>query len=66
MTLDQIRHRVAQFAQVRNWDQFHTPKNLSMAPAAEAAELLETFRAHGRTIDGESTTKKEMACFSCR
>ena len=35
MNLDQIRNRLDQFAAVRNWDQFHTPKNLSMALAAE-------------------------------
>ncbi len=44
MNLDRIRKRLAQFAQARNWDQFHTPKNLSMALAAEAAELLEIFQ----------------------
>ncbi|MBI5675044.1 MAG: nucleotide pyrophosphohydrolase [Nitrospirae bacterium] len=32
------------FAEARNWDQFHSPKNLSMALAAEAAELLEIFQ----------------------
>ncbi len=44
MNVDQIRKRLADFAEARNWDQFHTPKNLSMALAAEAAELLEIFQ----------------------
>ncbi len=44
MNLDQIRQRLASFAEARNWDQFNTPKNLSMALAAEAAELLEIFQ----------------------
>ena len=44
MNLEQIRLRLAAFARERNWDQFHTPKNLSMALAAEAAELLEIFQ----------------------
>lgn len=44
MNLDEISKRLAQFAQVRNWNQFHTPKNLSMALAAETAELLEIFQ----------------------
>ena len=44
MNLEEIRRRLAQFAEARNWDQFHTPKNLSMALAAEAAELLEIFQ----------------------
>lgn len=44
MNLDEIRKKLAAFAAERNWDQFHTPKNLSMALAAEAAELLEIFQ----------------------
>lgn len=32
------------FAEERDWNQFHSPKNLSMALAAEAAELLEHFQ----------------------
>jgi NTP pyrophosphatase (non-canonical NTP hydrolase)/predicted nuclease with RNAse H fold len=44
MNLEDIRERLSKFAQARNWDQFHTPKNLSMALAAEAAELLEIFQ----------------------
>jgi NTP pyrophosphatase (non-canonical NTP hydrolase) len=44
MNVEEIRRRLAEFATGRNWDQFHTPKNLSMALAAEAAELLEIFQ----------------------
>ena len=33
-----------QFAEERDWDQFHSPKNLSMALIAEAAELVEHFQ----------------------
>jgi NTP pyrophosphatase (non-canonical NTP hydrolase)/predicted nuclease with RNAse H fold len=44
MNIEEIRKRLAQFAEARNWDQFHSPKNLSMALAAEAAELLEIFQ----------------------
>ena len=44
MNVEEIRRRLAEFATERNWDQFHTPKNLSMALAAEAAELLEIFQ----------------------
>src|SRR5690625_7919291 len=38
--VDQLRRFVAQ----RNWAQFHTPKNLSMALMVEAAELMEHFQ----------------------
>jgi len=41
--LQEIKERVLAFAQERDWEQFHSPKNLSMAIAAEAAELMEHF-----------------------
>lgn len=44
MNLQDIRQKLRKFAEDRNWDQFHSPKNLSMALAAEAAELLEIFQ----------------------
>ncbi len=43
-SLEQLRQRLAEFAAVRDWDQFHSPKNLSMALIAEAAELVEHFQ----------------------
>lgn len=43
-SLEQLRSRLAQFAHARDWDQFHSPKNLSMALIAEAAELVEHFQ----------------------
>ena len=39
-----FQQRLRQFAADRNWDQFHSPKNLSMALIAEAAELVEHFQ----------------------
>lgn len=42
-TLGQIKERVLAFARERDWEQFHSPKNLSMALAAEAGELMEHF-----------------------
>jgi dCTP diphosphatase len=42
--LETLRARLAAFAQARDWDQFHSPKNLSMALIAEAAELVEHFQ----------------------
>ena len=44
MDIDKIQKRLSEFAKDRNWDQFHSPKNLSMALAAETAELLEIFQ----------------------
>ena len=42
-SLAELKARVLAFAQERDWEQFHAPKNLSMALAAEAAELMEHF-----------------------
>jgi len=43
-TLESLRMQLAAFAAERDWDQFHSPKNLSMALIAEAAELVEHFQ----------------------
>lgn len=43
-SLENLRVRLAEFAAARDWDQFHSPKNLSMALIAEAAELVEHFQ----------------------
>jgi len=42
--LDTLKERLRTFADERDWDQFHSPKNLSMALIAEAAELVEHFQ----------------------
>jgi NTP pyrophosphatase (non-canonical NTP hydrolase) len=42
--LAQLRNALRQFAAERDWDQFHSPKNLASALAVEAAELLERFQ----------------------
>lgn len=50
-TLHALREVVSQFVNERNWQQFHTPKNISMALAIEAAELMEHFQ----WLDGEAS-----------
>jgi dCTP diphosphatase len=40
----ELRDSLRRFAAAREWEQFHTPKNLAMALAVEAAELLEHFQ----------------------
>ena len=42
--LETMQHRLLQFAKDRDWEQFHAPKNLAMALAVEAAELMEHFQ----------------------
>ena len=44
MDLAALRQRLRDFAQARDWEQFHSPKNLAMALAVEAAELVEHFQ----------------------
>jgi len=43
-TLQELRAEVQQFNSDRDWHQFHTPKNLAVSIAVEAAELLEHFQ----------------------
>ena len=44
MDTDEIQARLDDFAKKRDWEQFHSPKNLSMALAGEVGELLEIFQ----------------------
>jgi dCTP diphosphatase len=43
-TLGDLRQRVAEFVAARAWERFHTPKDLSIAIAVEATELMEHFQ----------------------
>jgi NTP pyrophosphatase (non-canonical NTP hydrolase) len=56
-TIAELRDLVRQFVDERDWRQFHSPKNLSMAMAIEAAELMEHFQwitpEASRKISGE-------------
>ena len=42
--IENLRNQLRSFAAERDWDQFHSPKNLASALAVEAAELLENFQ----------------------
>jgi dCTP diphosphatase len=44
MELEALQNELRRFAAERDWDQFHSPKNLASALAVEAAELLEPFQ----------------------
>lgn len=43
-SLEELRAELRQFAAERDWDQFHSPKNLAIAVSIEATELLEHFQ----------------------
>ncbi|HKB83289.1 MAG TPA: nucleotide pyrophosphohydrolase [Burkholderiales bacterium] len=56
--LDDLRDRLRRFAAERDWEPFHTPKNLAMSVAIEAAEVMEHFQwltpARGEALDAAS------------
>jgi NTP pyrophosphatase (non-canonical NTP hydrolase) len=57
--LVELQEKLRAFAQERDWEQFHSPKNLSMAIACEAGELLELFQWLSET---ESKTIMHNEC----
>lgn len=42
--IEALQARLREFAAARDWEQYHTPKNLAMALAGEVGELLEIFQ----------------------
>ncbi len=44
MNIKNIQKQLSDFADERDWDQFHNPKNLAMALSVEASELVEIFQ----------------------
>lgn len=44
ITLQDLKQKMADFVRERDWEQFHTPKNIAMSIAIEAAELMEHFQ----------------------
>jgi dCTP diphosphatase len=62
-SLDILRTQLAQFADERDWDQFHNPKNLAMALIAEAGELVEHFQwlSPQQAANLPAETKAEVA-----
>jgi dCTP diphosphatase len=54
-----LRDKLRAFAEARDWDQFHSPKNLSMALMVEAAELMEHFQWLTETQSGNLDVAKK-------
>lgn len=44
LSLEELKIRLRDFSSARDWEQFHSPKNLSMALSVEVAEILEHFQ----------------------
>lgn len=69
--LNALRAKLRHFAQARDWQQFHSPKNLACALSVEAAELLEHFQwmpeeqSRTLTADKKADVAFEMADIFC-
>ena len=57
-TVADLRQMVSDFVQERDWQQFHSPKNLSMAMAIETSELMEHFQWIGTEESRDPTAEK--------
>jgi dCTP diphosphatase len=61
--LEELRQSLRQFSAERDWEQFHSPKNLAMALSAEAGELLEVFQwlteAQSRALEDKARAAVE-------
>lgn len=65
--LEAVRQRMREFANDRDWDQFHSPKNLSMALSVEVSELVECFQwlteeqSHSLSVEQLAAVTDEIA-----
>lgn len=60
-TIADLRERMQQFVDERDWQRFHTPKNLAMSVAIEAAELMELFQWVESSADVDRATEQREA-----
>lgn len=60
---DELQQRLKKFAVDRNWEQFHSPKNLAMALSGEAGELIEHFQwlTQQQSYEIDADKKQEVA-----
>ena len=57
--LEDIRREVAEFARERDWDQFHSPRNLLLALVGEVGEVAEIVRWQGDAGPGIPADKRD-------
>ena len=61
---DQFSQRVQEFVEKRDWEQYHSPKNLAMAMIVEAGELVEHFQwlteRQSESLEGEKLRRVEQ------
>ncbi|KAM5562957.1 hypothetical protein ABKV19_017911 [Rosa sericea] len=59
VTLDLLKKKMAEFTRERDWDQFHSPRNLLLALVGEVGELSEIFQWKGEVPKGLPDWKEE-------
>ncbi|XP_062023209.1 uncharacterized protein LOC133739449 [Rosa rugosa] len=59
VTLDLLKKKMAEFARERDWDKFHSPRNLLLALVGEVGELSEIFQWKGEVPKGLPDWKEE-------
>ena len=59
--IEELKEKLKEFAKLRDWEQFHSPKNLSMAISVEAAELVEHFQWMTEKQSTELSPKRHAA-----
>lgn len=60
-SLDRLNERLLRFARERDWEQFHSPKNLVMALAGECGELIEHFQWLSEAQSADLPPEKRQA-----
>jgi dCTP diphosphatase len=61
MNIDNIATKLQKFIQDRDWDQYHSPKNLAISLAVEAGELLEIFQWLPENTEYDETVHKKAS-----
>ena len=61
--MDEVMKRLEKFVKERNWEKYHTPKNLAISIAIESAELMEHFQWNDISFEGikkDNRKKREV------
>ena len=61
--VDELQQRLREFADARDWEKYHSPKNLVMAMSVEMAELMEHFQwmTEQQSLNMDTKTRKKIA-----
>ncbi len=60
MSIEDLKQSVARFVRERDWEQFHSPKNIAISIAIEAAELMELYQWGPENESLELSEKAEV------